>query len=42
LTPLKLGFSNMAFLLGIGYRDIELPYFKNTKKPELNEIVTWK
>ena len=42
LTPLKLGFSNVAFLLGIGYRDTELPYFKNTIKPELNEIVTWK
>ena len=42
LTPLKAGFSNVAFLLGIGYRDVELPYFKNTIKPELDEIVTWK
>ena len=42
LTPLKAGFSNVAFLLGIGYRDVELPYFKNKIKPDLNEIVTWK
>lgn len=42
LAPLKHGFSNVAFLLGIGYRDEELPYFKNTIKPDYEEIVNWK
>ena len=42
LAPLKHGFSNVAFLLGIGYRDEEMPYFKNKIKPDYDEIVNWK
>lgn len=42
LAPLKHGFSNVAFLLGIGYRDEELPYFKNKIKASYEEIVNWK
>lgn len=42
LAPLKHGFSNVAFLLGIGYRDEELPYYKNKIKPDYDEIVNWK
>jgi len=42
LAPLKHGFSNVAFLLGIGYRDEELPYFKHKIKPDYEEIVNWK
>jgi len=42
LAPLKHGFSNVAFLLGIGYRDEELPYFKNKIKANYEEIVNWK
>lgn len=42
LAPLKHGFSNIAFLLGIGYRDEELPYFKNKIKANYEEIVNWK
>jgi hypothetical protein len=32
----------VAFLLGIGYRDEELPYFKNKIKASYEEIVNWK
>jgi len=42
LAPLKHGFKNVAFLLGIGYRDDSMPYYKNINKPDYNEIVTWK
>lgn len=42
LAPLKHGFSNVAFLLGIGYRDEEMPYFKNKIKPDYDEVVNWK
>lgn len=42
LHPLEHGFHNVAFLLGIGYRDKGMPYFKNKKKPNYDEIVTWK
>lgn len=42
LAPLKHGFSNIAFLLGIGYRDEELPYFKNKIKANYEEIVNWR
>jgi len=42
LSPLRHGFKNVAFLLGIGYRDGELPYYKNPNVPEYQEIVTWK
>jgi hypothetical protein len=42
LAPLKHGFENVAFLLGIGYRDNELPYYKNVSKPDYGEIVNWK
>ncbi len=42
LAPLKHGFENIAFLLGIGYRDNTLPYNKNPNKPDFNEIVEWK
>jgi hypothetical protein len=42
LHPLKHGFHNVAFLLGIGYRDQDMPYFKNKRKPKVDEIVTWK
>ena len=42
LHPLKNGFHNVAFLLGIGYRDQDMPYFKNKRKPTIDEIVTWK
>jgi hypothetical protein len=42
LAPLKHGFSNVAFLLGIGYRDEELPYYKNKIKASYEEIVNWK
>jgi nitroreductase len=42
LHPLVHGFHNVAFLLGIGYRDQDMPYFKNKRKPTVNEIVTWK
>jgi hypothetical protein len=42
LHPLVHGFHNVAFLLGIGYRDQDMPYFKNKRKPTINEIVTWK
>ena len=34
LHPLKNGFHNVAFLLGIGYRDQDMPYFKNKRKPK--------
>jgi nitroreductase len=42
LAPLKHGFSNVAFLLGIGYRDEEMPYYKNKIKASYEEIVNWK
>lgn len=42
LHPLEHGFHNVAFMLGIGYRDKGMPYFKNKKKPNYDEIVTWK
>ncbi len=42
LAPLKHGFQNIAFLLGIGYRDEELHYYKNKNTPDYEEIVTWK
>jgi hypothetical protein len=42
LSPLRHGFKNVAFLLGIGYRDGELPYYKNPNVPDYDEIVTWK
>jgi hypothetical protein len=42
LAPLKHGFSNISFLLGIGYRDEELPYYKNKIKASYEEIVNWK
>jgi hypothetical protein len=42
LHPLEHGFHNVAFMLGIGYRDTDMPYFKNKKKPDYDEIVTWK
>ncbi len=42
LAPLKYGFSNVAFLLGIGYRDEEMPYYKNKIKASYEEIVNWK
>jgi hypothetical protein len=42
LSPLKKGYKNVAFLLGIGYRDEELPYFKNLNVPDYKEIVNWK
>ena len=42
LSPLRHGFKNIAFLLGIGYKDAELPYYKNRNVPEYDEIVTWK
>ena len=42
LAPLKHGFKNVAFLLGIGYRDESMPYYKNINKPNYEEIVTWK
>lgn len=42
LHPLVYGFHNVAFLLGIGYRDQDMPYFKNKRKPTVDEIVTWK
>tara|TARA_E500000331_G_C17225608_1_gene700172 strand:+ start:899 stop:1633 length:735 start_codon:yes stop_codon:yes gene_type:complete len=42
LAPLNHGFHNIAFLLGIGYRDEELHYYKNKNVPDFEEIVTWK
>ena len=42
LAPLKHGFENIAFLLGIGYRDKLLPYNKNPNKPDIDEVVEWK
>ena len=42
LHPLHHGFHNVAFILGIGYRDLGMPYFKNKKKPNMDEIVNWK
>ena len=42
LAPLKEGFDNIAFLLGIGYRDESLPYNKNPNKSDVSEIVEWK
>lgn len=42
LHPLQHGFYNVAFLLGIGYRDQDMPYFKNKKKPNIDEIINWK
>tara|TARA_A100000164_G_C21893283_1_gene766564 strand:+ start:956 stop:1684 length:729 start_codon:yes stop_codon:yes gene_type:complete len=42
LAPLKHGFDNIAFLLGIGYKDKGMPYKKNIKKPDIDEIVEWK
>ena len=42
LAPLKHGFSNVAFLLGIGHRDEEMPYYKNKIKASYEEIVNWK
>lgn len=42
LAPLRHGFRNIAFLLGIGYRDGELPYYKNPNVPTYEEIVNWK
>ena len=42
LAPLRHGFKNIAFLIGIGHRDDELPYYKNPNVPDYEEIVTWK
>lgn len=42
LSPLRKGFKNVAFLLGIGHRDDELPYYKNFNVPDYEEIVSWK
>ncbi len=42
LAPLRHGFKNIAFLLGIGHKDGELPYYKNRNVPDYDEIVTWK
>ncbi len=42
LAPLRKGWKNVAFLLGIGYKDGEMPYYKNPLKPDIEEIVTWK
>ena len=42
LAPLKHGFKNIAFMIGIGYRDGEMPYYKNPNVPDYKEIVTWK
>lgn len=42
LSPLRHGWKNVAFLLGIGYKDGEMPYYKNPLKADIDEIVTWK
>ena len=42
LAPLRKGWENIAFLLGIGYKDGEMPYYKNPNVPDIEDIVTWK
>ena len=42
LSPLKHGWKNVAFLLGIGYKDTDMPYYNSKNKPDLDEVVTWK
>ena len=40
--PVSVNVINIAFLIGIGHRDDELPYYKNPNVPDYEEIVTWK
>ena len=42
LAPLKHGWDNIAFMLGVGYKDKEMPYKKHENKPDIDEIVEWK
>lgn len=42
LAPLRKGWENIAFLLGIGYKDGEMPYYKNPNVADIEDIVTWK
>jgi len=42
LAPLRKGWENVAFLIGVGYKDGEMPYYKNTNVPDYEEIVNWK
>ena len=42
LDPIKEDKKDIVFLLGIGYKDDTMPYYKNITKPDFNEIVSWK
>ena len=43
LRKVRTSFDNIAFTLGIGYRDENKPYFMSyVSKPKYEEIVEWK